>query len=85
MSISFLSLAIWLADKSSVTSEQHTEFYRYIAGAYDSPYYTLHFSSDAPISIHALFYMPERHMVSDCLLVHVMRLYSECGRYVKCR
>ena len=76
MSISCLSLAIWLADKSSVTPEQHTEFYRYIAGAYDSPYYTLHFSSDAPISIHALFYMPERHMVSGVVMIHECRVRS---------
>jgi len=54
--------AIWLDSKDSVTPEQHTAFYRYMAQAYDTPVYTLHFHVDAPLALHGLFYFPERHM-----------------------
>jgi HSP90 family molecular chaperone len=54
--------AVWLESKDSVTPEQHTAFYRYMAQAYDTPTYTLHFHVDAPLALHGLFYFPERHM-----------------------
>lgn len=54
--------AVWLQSKDSVTEEQHQDFYRYIANAYDTPTYRLHFETDAPIAINALFYFPETHM-----------------------
>lgn len=54
--------AIWKTPKNDVTEEQHQEFYRYIGNAYDKPIDRLHFMTDAPIDINALFYFPERHM-----------------------
>jgi len=54
--------AVWAKEPSSVTEEEHTGFYRHVANAYDSPTYRLHFRTDAPIDINALFYFPERHM-----------------------
>lgn len=54
--------AVWTKDPQSIDEEEHTGFYRHIANAYDSPTYRLHFRTDAPIDINALFYFPERHM-----------------------
>jgi len=54
--------AIWLKGKNEVTKEQHSEFYRYISQSFDDPRYTLHFTMDAPISIKAIFYIPESHV-----------------------
>lgn len=54
--------AIWKKPKNEVTEEEHKEFYRYIGNAYDTPIDRLHFMTDAPIDINALFYFPERHM-----------------------
>lgn len=54
--------ALWAMDKSSITEDQHLEFYRYIANAYDNPFFKMHFTTDAPLEIKALFYFPERHM-----------------------
>ena len=54
--------AIWNLTKNEVTEEQHAEFYRYIANAYDAPTYRMHFNADVPLQINALFYFPERHM-----------------------
>lgn len=53
--------AIWLDDKSSVTKQQYEEFYRYVANAFDTPRYTSHFHTDAPLSIHGLFFVPDTH------------------------
>ena len=46
-------------DPKDVTQEQHTEFYRFIGNCYDSPRFTLHYSTDAPINIRALLYFPQ--------------------------
>jgi len=54
--------ALWLKSKNEVTVEQHAEFFRYVAQSFDDPRYTLHFAADAPVSIRALFYVPQSHM-----------------------
>ena len=54
--------AIWTKSKSEVTEEQHNEFFRYVAQSFDDPRYTLHFNADSPLSIRALFYVPQSHM-----------------------
>ena len=48
--------------KNEVTPEQHAEFYRFVSQSFDDPRYTLHFSADAPVSIRAIFYVPQTHM-----------------------
>jgi len=53
--------ALWLKDKSQVSEEQYSEFYRYLSGGYDEPTFRLHFSSDVPIAIKTLLYLPSRH------------------------
>merc|ERR1719491_216890 len=50
--------ALWL--KTSATSEEHTEFFRYLGGtSYGEPYYTLQYHTDAPLSIKSCFYIPD--------------------------
>ncbi|KAI8065773.1 Hsp90 protein-domain-containing protein [Gongronella butleri] len=53
---------LWTKNKNEVTAEQHKQFYRFIANAWDDPQYTMHFKTDAPISISSVVYVPERHM-----------------------
>ena len=43
--------ALWAMSKNSVSKDQYTEFYRYIANAFDEPRSVMHFSADAPISL----------------------------------
>ncbi len=50
--------AIWTKNTSEISEQEYTDFYKYIANAYDEPTYKLHFSSDAPLSIKALLYVP---------------------------
>jgi len=54
--------AIWSKSKNEVTAEQHSEFYQYIAQAWDEPRYALHFNTDAPIAINSILYVPQTHV-----------------------
>lgn len=54
--------ALWLAGRDSVTEDEHKEFYNFIARAYDTPTYRLHYATDSPINIRGLFYFPSQHM-----------------------
>ena len=51
--------AIWTRSKSEITDEEYNEFYKFIANAFDDPHYRLHFSSDAPLAINALLFVPK--------------------------
>lgn len=53
--------AIWVQDKNSVTEDQYTEFYKYISNAFDKPAFKLHFSTDAPINLNTLLFVPTFH------------------------
>lgn len=54
--------AIWKLSKNDITEEQYTEFYKFIANAWDEPRYRLHFSADAPLAINALLFVPKSNM-----------------------
>ncbi|BFZ24303.1 hypothetical protein BsWGS_27341 [Bradybaena similaris] len=51
--------ALWTMDPKDVTADMHEEFYRFIGNVYDKPRYHLHYKTDAPLNIRALFYVPE--------------------------
>ncbi|RJE48257.1 molecular chaperone HtpG [Dehalobacter sp. MCB1] len=50
--------AIWTKNASEISEQEYTEFYKYIDNAFDEPSYRMHFSSDAPLSIKALLFVP---------------------------
>ncbi|XP_026539109.1 heat shock protein 75 kDa, mitochondrial isoform X1 [Notechis scutatus] len=50
--------ALWMMEAKEVGDWQHTEFYHFIAHAYDEPRYTLHYKTDAPLNIRSIFYVP---------------------------
>lgn len=50
---------LWLMEPKEVTQEQHIEFYRFISNSYDKPRFTLHYKTDAPLSIRSILYVPE--------------------------
>ncbi|CAK4085412.1 unnamed protein product [Aphanomyces euteiches] len=53
--------ALWTKDAKDVTDEQYTEFYKFIANAFDDPLYRLHFKADAPIELKTLFFIGSTH------------------------
>ncbi|KAG0303257.1 TNF receptor-associated protein 1, mitochondrial [Dissophora globulifera] len=53
---------LWTKDKNDISEQDHIEFYRYVAGAWDSPQYKLVYKTDSPLAISSLLYIPQRHM-----------------------
>lgn len=50
--------AVWTKSKDNITDEEYTEFYKFIANAFDEPLCHLHFSADAPLAIKTLLFVP---------------------------
>jgi TNF receptor-associated protein 1 len=53
--------ALWTKSESEVTDEEYTEFYKFIANAFDEPAYRLIFKADAPIELKTLFFIGSSH------------------------
>jgi len=53
--------AIWYRDKREVTLDEYERFYETIAKSKIPYKYMLHYSTDVPLSIKALIYIPSTH------------------------
>ncbi|KYQ92867.1 heat shock protein Hsp90 family protein [Tieghemostelium lacteum] len=53
---------LWTMNKNAITAEEHKEFYQFLSKSYDTPTYNIHFSTDSPLSIRSIFYIPSQHM-----------------------
>ena len=71
--------AIWARKKTEVKDEEYNEFYQYLGHDQDAPRYRLHFTADAPLSIQALLFVPERNIE----VMGMSRLDSEVHLYCK--
>jgi len=54
--------ALWTKNKNEITDDEYNEFYKFIANAYDEPLFRLHFSSDAPLNINTLLFVPKENL-----------------------
>jgi len=54
--------ALWIKNKNEISDEEYNEFYKFIANANDEPLFRLHFSSDAPININTLLFVPKENL-----------------------
>lgn len=54
--------ALWTKNKNEITDDDYNEFYKFVANAYDEPMFRMHFSSDAPININALLFVPTSNL-----------------------
>lgn len=50
--------AIWARNKNEIKDEEYNEFFKFMSNSFMDPMYRLHLSSDAPIQLNALFYIP---------------------------
>jgi molecular chaperone HtpG len=53
--------ALWLKAKGEVSEKEYEDFYQFTAKAWDKPRFTMHFTADAPLDIHALLFLPEEN------------------------
>ena len=51
---------LWTMDKASISTEQYNDFYRFVADSFEDPLYRLHYSTDAPVQIRSLLFVPKR-------------------------
>jgi len=51
--------ALWEMETRDITEDMHEEFYRFISQDFAKPRYHLHYKTDAPLNIRALFYIPD--------------------------
>jgi molecular chaperone HtpG len=53
--------AVWSRNKNEIKDEEYNQFYQYIAHDQENPMARLHFTTDAPLSIQALLFVPGRN------------------------
>jgi TNF receptor-associated protein 1 len=53
--------AVWAKPKSEIAEEEYTAFYKFIANAVEEPLFRLHFTTDAPLAIKALLFVPKEN------------------------
>ncbi len=68
--------AVWAQDPKSVSEETYSEFYKYIANAFDEPLDTLHYRADAPLDIKALLFIPSFHSEKVIYIHRNMMFFS---------
>jgi len=54
--------AIWLKSSSEVSEEEYGEFFKFIANSEEDPTYHLHLTSDAPIQLASILYVPATNL-----------------------
>jgi TNF receptor-associated protein 1 len=54
--------ALWARNKNEIKEEEYSEFYKFIANAFDDPQFRLHFNADAPLAINALLFVPKENI-----------------------
>lgn len=50
--------AIWARNKNEIKDEEYNEFFKFMSNSFMDPMYRLHLSSDAPIQLNALLFVP---------------------------
>jgi TNF receptor-associated protein 1 len=53
---------LWTKNPSEITDEELSEFYKFIANAFDEPMYHYQFNADAPLSIRSILFVPGENM-----------------------
>jgi len=73
--------ALWTKSKGEVTDSEYDDFYKYIGHDTEAPLYRLHFAADAPLSIRALFFVPQKNFE----LITLTRVAELLGRAAETR
>ncbi len=71
--------AIWARNRNEIKEEEYNEFYTFVGHDHDKPLFRLHFSADAPLSIQALLFVPQRNFES----MGMGRIDSEVNLYCR--
>lgn len=72
--------AIWYMDKREVSQDQYEIFYETLANTKIPYKYKLHYSTDVPIAIKALFYIPNNHAEKMQMLQEEQKMHLYCRK-----
>ena len=53
--------AIWARQPGEIKEDDYKEFYQFVGHDHQEPRYRLHFTSDAPLALQALLFVPQRN------------------------
>ncbi len=71
--------ALWTKNRSEISEAEYEEFYKYLGHDSEAPQFRLHFAADAPLSIRALVFVPQKNYE----LVTMTRAESEVHLYCR--
>lgn len=71
--------AIWARNKNEIKEEEYNEFYTFIGHDHEKPLFRLHFTADAPLTIHSLLFVPQRNFET----LGMGRMDSEVNLYCR--
>lgn len=71
--------ALWTRSKNEITDEEYEKFFQHVGHGFGKPRYRLHFSSDAPLMINSILFVPESNMEK----MGLSRMESQVSLYCK--
>lgn len=72
--------AIWYRDKREVTEDEYERFFEHLANTKIPYKFKLHYSTDVPLTIKALFYIPSTHSESMGIAQEQAGLHLYCRK-----
>eukprot|EP00347_Sterkiella_histriomuscorum_P018267 403346162 len=72
--------AIWYKDKREVTEDEYERFYEHLANTKVPYRYKLHYSTDVPLTIKGIFYIPSTHGEKQGMAQEQMNLNLYCRK-----
>ena len=72
--------ALWTKNRNEITEAEYEEFYKYTGHDSKAPHYRLHFAADAPLSIRALLFVPEKNSELMTLSREESEVHLYCRR-----
>lgn len=53
--------ALWSREKKDISDKEYQDFYEYLTGKTENYQYKMHFSSDVPLTLKSIVYVPQNH------------------------
>jgi len=72
--------AIWYRDKREVTEDEYERFFEHLANTKVPYKFKLHYSTDVPLTIKALFYIPAAHSEKMGLMQESQDMHLYCRK-----
>lgn len=72
--------AIWYRDKKEVTEDEYERFFEHLANTKIPYKFKLHYSTDVPLAIKAVFYVPTSHQEKMGMQQETLQMHLYCRK-----